>query len=134
MRRRFIANWLYHQSQNLTLPLLQDLVRFVRKRDPRVQAHKEELEKRAAALAEKTARRRAELLMARVEEAAVYEEQNLKQRQEHEEKISQLEDQLKDEFGFSSENSAQESNSDSEDAEEQLYCPACNKQFKTAKA
>ena len=106
----------------------------MRKRDPRVQAHKEELEERAAQQVKRAARRRAELLQARVEEAAVYEEQNFEQRQKHEEQISELENQLRDEFGFSSENSQQETNSESEDTEEQLYCPACNKQFKTAKA
>ena len=106
----------------------------MRKRDPRVRAHKEELETRAALQTEKNAMRRAELLQARVEEAAVYEERNIEQLQEHEDKITELEEQLRDEFGFSSENSDRSSSSENEDAEEKLFCAACNKQFKTAKA
>ncbi|CAK8688470.1 unnamed protein product [Clavelina lepadiformis] len=124
--------------------IVRDLVRFVRKRDPRVQVHRENLEQIALQQKEKAEEKRVEILRARVEETALYEQQNREENDAHAQKVSQLEDMLKDEFGFSSDEDVgedqeevveeQQSEEEEDDLRDDLFCIACNKQFKTQMA
>uniref|UniRef100_F7AIP5 DnaJ homolog subfamily C member 21 n=1 Tax=Ciona intestinalis TaxID=7719 RepID=F7AIP5_CIOIN len=123
--------------------LIRDLVAFVRKRDPRVKIHREELERRAELQSKKASEKRAEIMRARVEESAKYEAMNRDKMMEDASRVAQLEDLLKDEFGFSSSEESEEEweneqeekeESGNEEQQEELYCVACNKQFKTKMA
>nr|CAB3238882.1 ZF(U1like)-8 Zn-finger (U1-like)-8 [Phallusia mammillata] len=119
--------------------IIRDLVRFVRKRDPRVQSYREKLAEVAAEQAEKAAQKRAEVLRSRIEETALYAEKNMQQNLEHANRVSELENAMKEEFGFSSDEERSHSEKENSSAEEsdhndELYCVACNKNFKTTQA
>nr|XP_039249682.1 dnaJ homolog subfamily C member 21-like [Styela clava] len=110
--------------------LVRELVAFVRKRDPRVKAHKVELEKVAMEQARKAEERRASAIHERVKEAALYDESNREEIMKHHERVAELEGMMKHEFGFTS----SEEDSQGEEEEEykdELFCVACNKLFKS---
>lgn len=115
--------------------LVRELVSFVRKRDPRVKARKAKLEKIAAEQALKAEERRVSEMRAKAEEAALYDEENFEELVKHNERVSQLENMMRDEFGFSS-SDEDAGNSDKNSEEEQeysdeMFCVACNKLFKS---
>lgn len=116
--------------------LVRELVAYVRKRDPRVKAHKAELEKLAIEQAKKAEEHRISVMRAKAEEAALYDEANRDELMKHNERVSELENMMKDEFGFSSsDDDGQNSEFDSQEDEEycdDLFCVACNKLFKSA--
>lgn len=115
--------------------LVRELVAYVRKRDPRVKAHKLELERIAAEQADKAEERRISAMRAKAEEAALYDEANRDELLKHNKRVSELENMMKDEFGFSSSNddceSSQSESQDDEEYSDDLFCVACNKLFKS---
>ncbi|XP_016928667.2 dnaJ homolog subfamily C member 21 [Drosophila suzukii] len=125
---------------------VRNLVNFVRKRDRRVQAYRRVLEERAEANRLKQEEKRKEQLRKRQEELAAVRE-NKVFNEGYEEQLKQLEQQYgseSDEFTDEDEDEEDGEDSDNEgdpDAEkfeveyvDDLYCVACNKTFKNAKA
>ncbi|KAH8233020.1 hypothetical protein KR026_003221 [Drosophila bipectinata] len=126
---------------------VRNLVNFVRKRDRRVQAYRRVLEERAEANRLKQEEKRREQLRKRQEELAAARE-NKSFHEGYEEQLKQLEQQ----YGSESDDytdEEEEENEESEDSEadpdvedaefeleyvDDLYCVACNKTFKNAKA
>nr|AGB51309.1 HSP40-like protein [Botryllus schlosseri] len=114
--------------------LVRELVSFVRKRDPRVKAHKAELERIATEQAVKAEERRMSEMRAKAEEAALYDQENFEELAKHNERVSQLENMMRDEFGFSSDEDSDNSDQNSEEEQEysdDMFCVACNKMFKS---
>ncbi|KAH8346352.1 hypothetical protein KR084_006737 [Drosophila pseudotakahashii] len=125
---------------------VRNLVNFVRKRDRRVQAYRRVLEERAEANRLKQEEKRKEQLRKRQEELAAVRE-NKVFNEGYEEQLKQLEQQYgseSDEYTDEDEDDEEGEDSDHEDdpvAEkfeveyvDDLYCVACNKTFKNAKA
>ncbi|KAH8320699.1 hypothetical protein KR067_007252 [Drosophila pandora] len=126
---------------------VRNLVNFVRKRDRRVQAYRRVLEERAEANRLKQEEKRREQLRKRQEELAAARE-NKSFHEGYEEQLKQLEQQYgsesddytDDEEDDDGESEDSEPDPDVEDAEfeleyvDDLYCVACNKTFKNAKA
>ncbi|XP_078485631.1 Zn-finger (U1-like)-8 [Ciona intestinalis] len=119
--------------------LIRDLVAFVRKRDPRVKIHREELERKAELQSKKASEKRAEIMRLGTRLIVM----NRDKMMEDATRVAQLEDLLKDEFGFSSSEESEEEweneqeekeESGNEEQQDELYCVACNKQFKTKMA
>ncbi|XP_018121922.1 dnaJ homolog subfamily C member 21 isoform X2 [Xenopus laevis] len=127
--------------------LVRELVAFVRKRDKRVQAHRKLVEEQNAEKAKKVEELRRQQKRQQAKLAEQYKEQSWMAMSELERELQQMEAQYGEQFG-------DRSDDDSEDAEEQkdgqngkaseegeeevlyddLYCPACDKVFKTDKA
>ncbi|EDV37245.1 uncharacterized protein Dana_GF11522 [Drosophila ananassae] len=126
---------------------VRNLVNFVRKRDRRVHAYRRVLEERAEANRLKQEEKRREQLRKRQEELAAARE-NKSFHEGYEEQLKQLEQQYgsesddytDDEEDDDGESEDSEPDPDVEDAEfeleyvDDLYCVACNKTFKNAKA
>ncbi|XP_016311541.1 dnaJ homolog subfamily C member 21 isoform X2 [Sinocyclocheilus anshuiensis] len=135
--------------------LVRQLVAFVRKRDKRVQAHKKLVEEQNAEKAKKVEelRRKQKLHQAKLVED--YQEQSWTAMSELEKELQQMEAQYGQEFGDASEseedeeeveNGQERANVDRgdvvqadgavemEDYYDDLYCPACDKSFKSDKA
>jgi len=113
--------------------LIHELVRFVRKRDPRVKKRVEEMKILNEAQKQKNESKRLEVLRKRLEEAAFYEEQNKQLLQDESEKLDKLEASLKVEYGSDgSDESVDEVEDDEEKDFEELFCVACGKNFKTS--
>ncbi|KAI8034125.1 dnaJ homolog subfamily C member 21 [Drosophila gunungcola] len=125
---------------------VRNLVNFVRKRDRRVQAYRRVLEERAEANRLKQEEKRKEQLRKRQEALAAVRE-NKVFNEGYEEQLKQLEQQYgSDSDDYTDEDEDAEVGEDSEDDidpeadkfeveyVDDLYCVACNKTFKNAKA
>ncbi|XP_020808179.1 dnaJ homolog subfamily C member 21 [Drosophila serrata] len=124
---------------------VRNLVNFVRKRDRRVQAYRRVLEERAEANRLKQEEKRREQLRKRQEELAAARE-NKVFNEGYEEQLKQLAQQYgsdSDEYTDDDDEDNNEGAVDSEDESDtdleveyvdDLYCVACNKTFKNAKA
>ncbi|XP_018605715.1 dnaJ homolog subfamily C member 21 [Scleropages formosus] len=127
--------------------LVRQLVAFVRKRDKRVQAHKKLVEEKNAEKAKKAAELRRKQKLHQAKLAEDYKEQSWAAMSELEKELKQIEAQYGQEFGDVSES---EEDQEVQEGDEQgagdaltdelgeyyddLYCPACDKAFKTDKA
>ncbi|KAG5834603.1 hypothetical protein ANANG_G00263210 [Anguilla anguilla] len=127
--------------------LVRQLVAFVRKRDKRVQAHKKLVEEQNAEKAKKVEELRRKQKLHQAKLAEDYKEQSWAAMSELEKELQQIEAQYGQEFGDASESEEEEADvvdggdQSGGDATEELveyyddiYCPACDKSFKTDKA
>ncbi|XP_068106414.1 dnaJ homolog subfamily C member 21 [Hyperolius riggenbachi] len=125
--------------------LVRELVAYVRKRDKRVQAHRKLVEEQNAEKAKKVEELRRQQKIQNAKLAEQYKEQSWMAMSELEKELQQMEAQYDKEFGDGMEDDEEESEeqqngkaSDEGDEEEDLYddlyCPACDKTFKTDKA
>ncbi|XP_037092420.1 dnaJ homolog subfamily C member 21-like [Pollicipes pollicipes] len=109
------------------------LVAFVRKRDRRVQAQQRLLQERAAENARRVQQLREQQRQQRLEQLASFREAEWSRGDQHEDQLKQMEAAIARQFGeeISGDDA---SNSDEDDADNNLYCPACDKIFKTDKS
>ncbi|XP_043952403.1 dnaJ homolog subfamily C member 21 isoform X1 [Gambusia affinis] len=134
--------------------LVRQLVAFVRKRDRRVQAHRKLVEEQNAEKIKKTAELRRQQKLKQAKMAEEYKEPSWAAMSELEKELQQIEAQYGEEFGDTSESEEEEMDVDTfqknserdGDAEQtndddptidcydDLYCPACDKSFKSDKA
>ncbi|XP_030006638.1 dnaJ homolog subfamily C member 21 [Sphaeramia orbicularis] len=132
--------------------LVRQLVAFVRKRDRRVQAHRKLVEEQNAEKIKKVEELRRKQKLDQAKLAEEYKEQSWAAMSELEKELQQMEAQYGQEFGDASESEdeeqdvdarekASEDGGDQPDADEltidyydDLYCPACDKSFKSDKA
>ncbi|KAK2819261.1 hypothetical protein Q5P01_024822 [Channa striata] len=135
--------------------LVRQLVAFVRKRDRRVQAHKKLVEEQNAEKIKKVEELRRKQKLSQAKLAEEYKEQSWAAMSELEKELQQIEAQYGEEFGDATEseeeeqdmeqdrveNSEQGGDADQPDGDElttdyydDLYCPACDKSFKSDKA
>ncbi|KAJ9576416.1 hypothetical protein L9F63_006728 [Diploptera punctata] len=116
---------------------IRNLVAFVRKRDKRVQEHAKLLEERALENAKKSEERRKKIIREKQEIFKNYEETEWSKFSNVEKELKAIEANLDAEFGESEELSIEDVESENEEVDfdvDSLYCVACNKLFKTAKA
>lgn len=132
--------------------LVRQLVAFVRKRDRRVQAHRKLVEEQNAEKIKKMEELRRKQKLDQAKLAEEYMEQSWAAMSELEKELQQIEAQYGEEFGDASESEeevdidSQEKSPEYADAEQldedelnmdfydSLYCPACDKSFKSDKA
>ncbi|XP_051960122.1 dnaJ homolog subfamily C member 21 [Xyrauchen texanus] len=132
--------------------LVRQLVAFVRKRDKRVQAHKKLVEEQNAEKAKKAEELRRKQKLHQAKLAEDYKEQSWAAMSELEKELQQMEAQYGQEFGDASdceeevEDGQERDDMDESDAVQvdaavemdnfydDLYCPACDKSFKSDKA
>ncbi|KAM3873963.1 dnaJ homolog subfamily C member 21 [Diretmus argenteus] len=134
--------------------LVRQLVAYVRKRDRRVQAHKRLVEEQNAEKAKKMEELRRKQKLSQAKLAEEYKEQSWAAMSELEKELQQIEAQYGEEFGDASESEEDDQDVDAPDnpnegggdAEQpngdelmidyydDLYCPACDKSFKSDKA
>lgn len=127
--------------------LVRQLVAFIRKRDKRVQAHRKLVEEQNAEKARKAEEMRRQQKLKQAKLAEQYKEQSWMTVADLEKELQEMEARYEKEFGDGSdENEVEEQEpkdgpdgKDSDEAEEaelydDLYCPACDKSFKTEKA
>ncbi|XP_049563966.1 dnaJ homolog subfamily C member 21 isoform X2 [Orcinus orca] len=127
--------------------LVRQLVAFIRKRDRRVQAHRKLVEEQNAEKARKAEAMRRQQKLKQAKLAEQYKEQSWMTVADLEKELREMEAQYEKEFGDGSgEDEAEErelqdgqdgkDGDEAEDAElyDSLYCPACDKSFKTEKA
>uniref|UniRef100_A0A0K8RW44 DnaJ homolog subfamily C member 21 n=1 Tax=Crotalus horridus TaxID=35024 RepID=A0A0K8RW44_CROHD len=129
--------------------LVRELVAFVRKRDKRVQAHRKLLEEQNAEKAKKSEELWRQQKLKQAKLAEQYKEQSWITMSDLERELQQMEAQYEKEFGDGSgeeeeekeerkENQEEDKLSEEHDAanlfDDDLYCPACDKSFKTEKA
>ncbi|OXB66711.1 hypothetical protein ASZ78_013102 [Callipepla squamata] len=125
--------------------LVRQLVAFIRKRDRRVQAHRKLVEEQNAEKLRKAEEIRRQQKLKQAKLAEQYKEQSWITMSDLEKELKEMEAQYEKEFGDGSdaevEMEEQETKEDklSDVAEEveyadDLYCPACDKLFKTEKA
>lgn len=112
---------------------VRNLVAFVRKRDKRVQAHAAKLAERAKENFRKAEERRKQQLLERQKELKEHTVSEWTKFSNIEAELKNIEANLAQEFG---ENLSSDRDTDNEDTidENNLYCVACNKIFKTHKA
>ncbi|XP_062984225.1 dnaJ homolog subfamily C member 21 [Elgaria multicarinata webbii] len=128
--------------------MVRELVAFIRKRDKRVQAHRKLLEEQNAEKAKKAEELRRQQKLKQAKLAEQYKEQSWITMSDLERELQQMEAQYEKEFGDGSdvEEGAEEQelkerpddklSEEGGDADfyDDLYCPACDKSFKTEKA
>ncbi|KAM4719373.1 dnaJ homolog subfamily C member 21 isoform 2-T2 [Anableps anableps] len=134
--------------------LVRQLVAFVRKRDRRVQAHRKLVEEQNAEKLKKMEDLRRQQKLKQAKLAEEYKEQSWAAMSELEKELQQIEAQYGEEFGDASESEEDEVDVDafqkngerdgdveqpneddpSLDFYDDLYCPACDKSFKSDKA
>ncbi|XP_012695778.2 dnaJ homolog subfamily C member 21 [Clupea harengus] len=129
--------------------LVRQLVAFVRKRDKRVQAHKILVEEQNAAKAKKAEELRRQQKLSQAKLAEDYKEQSWASMTELEKELRQMEARYGQEFGDTSESEEEEGDTlettnngcgdnvqteEMDDFDDSLYCPACDKYFKSDKA
>ncbi|KAM6975473.1 dnaJ homolog subfamily C member 21 isoform 4-T4 [Tautogolabrus adspersus] len=129
--------------------LVRQLVSFVRKRDRRVQAHRKLIEEQNAEKIKKVEEMRRQQRLNQAKLAEEYKEQSWAAMSELEKELQQIEAQYGEEFGDASESEDEELDTETQeknDAEQadgdeltidyydDLYCPACDKSFKSDKA
>lgn len=128
--------------------LVRELVAFIRKRDRRVQAHRKLLEEQNIEKAKKVEELRRQQKLKQAKLAEQYKEQSWITMSDLERELQQMEAQYEKEFGDGS-NSEEEreeqelkerqddklsEEGDNPEFYDDLYCPACDKSFKTEKA
>ncbi|XP_075226551.1 uncharacterized protein LOC142327403 [Lycorma delicatula] len=111
---------------------VRELVNFIRKRDKRVQAHAQYLQELSVKKAKKSEEKRREKIKERKAEIASHKESEWARFSNLEKELKVIEANLASEFG----EEVLDENSESEENEidKNLYCVACNKLFKTTKA
>ncbi|KAH0627873.1 hypothetical protein JD844_008416, partial [Phrynosoma platyrhinos] len=128
--------------------MVRELVAFIRKRDKRVQAHRKLLEEQNAEKARKAEELRRQQKLKQAKLAEQYKEQSWISMSELERELQQMEAQYEKEFGDGSNDEEEEEEleckekqddklseeGDDADFYDDLYCPACDKSFKTEKA
>ncbi|XP_072461943.1 dnaJ homolog subfamily C member 21 isoform X2 [Notamacropus eugenii] len=127
--------------------LVRQLVAFIRRRDRRVQAHRKLVEEQNAEKARKAEEMRRKQKLKQAKLAEQYKEQSWMTVADLEKELREMEAQYEKEFGDGSdeeERGEQDTkegqdgklSDEGEDAEvyDDLYCPACDKSFKTEKA
>ncbi|XP_061554602.1 dnaJ homolog subfamily C member 21 [Phycodurus eques] len=134
--------------------LVRQLVAFMRKRDRRVQAHRKEVEERNAEKSKRAQELRRKQKLSQAKMAEEYKEQSWAALSELEKELQQMEAQYGEEFGDASESEDEELETQQKTVEERLgpdvdqvdpddinfayyddlYCPACDKSFKSDKA
>ncbi|XP_028916047.1 dnaJ homolog subfamily C member 21 [Ornithorhynchus anatinus] len=130
--------------------LVRQLVAFIRKRDKRVQAHRKLVEELNAEKAKKAEEMRRQQKLKQAKLAEQYKEQSWMAMADIERELQQMEAQYEKEFGDGSGDEEEEEVEEQEQKEGQdgklsdeeestviyddLYCPACDKSFKTEKA
>ncbi|XP_071322142.1 dnaJ homolog subfamily C member 21 isoform X2 [Trachinotus anak] len=134
--------------------LVRQLVAFVRKRDRRVQAHRKLVEEQNAEKIKKVEELRRKQKLSQAKLAEEYKEQSWAAMSELEKELQQIEAQYGEEFGDASESEEEEQDMDTReknseeggdadlpdgdeltiDYYDDLYCPACDKSFKSDKA
>ncbi|OZC10009.1 hypothetical protein X798_02855 [Onchocerca flexuosa] len=107
---------------------IRALVAFIRKRDPRIHAHKKELEKRRLEQEKKTEENRKLKILEQLSQADEYKESE-EVRKSQLENLREIEEALDAEFGDSNDRSELEFQE-----ELNFYCLFCEKAFKTEKA
>ncbi|CAF97142.1 unnamed protein product, partial [Tetraodon nigroviridis] len=122
------------------------LVAFVRKRDRRVQAHRKLVEEQNAEKVKKAEELRRKQKLSQAKLAEEYKEQSWTAMSELEKELQQMEAQYGEEFGDASDSEEVQNSDEGADAEQpdedeltidyydDLYCPACDKSFKSDKA
>ncbi|XP_061589645.1 dnaJ homolog subfamily C member 21 isoform X2 [Cololabis saira] len=134
--------------------LIRQLVAFIRKRDRRVQAHRKLVEEQNAEKIKKVEEQRRQQKLKQAKLAEDYKEQSWAAMSELEKELQQIEAEYGEEFGDASDSEEDEAVMDTQeknseegvDAEQpngddltidiydDLYCPACDKSFKSDKA
>ncbi|XP_061732475.1 dnaJ homolog subfamily C member 21 [Nerophis ophidion] len=127
--------------------LVRQLVAFVRKRDRRVHVHRKQLEERNAEKSKKVEELRRKQKLSQAKLAEEYKEQSWAAMSELENELQKMEAQYGEVFGDVSESESEELETlekglgDQPDADninldyfDDLYCPACDKSFKSDKA
>ncbi|XP_046528293.1 dnaJ homolog subfamily C member 21 [Equus quagga] len=127
--------------------LVRQLVAFIRKRDKRVQAHRKLVEEQNAEKARKAEEMRRQQKLKQAKLAEQYKEQSWMTVADLEKELREMEARYEKEFGDGSDEDELEEHElkdeqdgkDSDEAEDAelydgLYCPACDKSFKTEKA
>ncbi|XP_042308234.1 dnaJ homolog subfamily C member 21 [Sceloporus undulatus] len=128
--------------------LVRELVAFIRKRDKRVQAHRKLLEEQNAEKARKAEELRRQQKLKQAKLAEQYKEQSWISMSELERELQQMEAQYEKEFGDGSNDEEEKEELDCKEKQDDklseegddadfyddLYCPACDKSFKTEKA
>uniref|UniRef100_A0A4X2LCU9 DnaJ homolog subfamily C member 21 n=1 Tax=Vombatus ursinus TaxID=29139 RepID=A0A4X2LCU9_VOMUR len=127
--------------------LVRQLVAFIRKRDRRVQAHRKLVEEQNAEKARKAEEMRRKQKLKQAKLAEQYKEQSWMTMADIEKELREMEAQYEKEFGDGSDEEEMDEqetkegqdgklSDEGEDAEiyDDLYCPACDKSFKTEKA
>ncbi|MEE6458003.1 hypothetical protein FKM82_000141 [Ascaphus truei] len=124
--------------------LVRELVAFIRKRDKRVQAHRKLVEEQNAEKAKKMEEHRRQQKLQQAKLAEQYKEQSWMAMSDLEKELQQMEAQYEKEFGdrldFDDEEETEGQNGkasdegEEDDVNDDLYCPACDKAFKTDKA
>ncbi|XP_041091999.1 dnaJ homolog subfamily C member 21-like [Polyodon spathula] len=125
--------------------LVRQLVAFIRKRDKRVQEHRKLVEQQNTEKAKKVEEFRRQQKLNQAKLAENYKEQSWAAMSDLEKELQQMEARYEMEFGDRSEDEGLEMGEElgenaADGAEElvecydDLYCPACNKSFKTDKA
>ncbi|KAL4822620.1 hypothetical protein H8958_008884 [Nasalis larvatus] len=127
--------------------LVRQLVAFIRKRDKRVQAHRKLVEEQNAEKARKAEEMRRQQKLKQAKLAEQYREQSWMTMANLEKELQEMEARYEKEFGDGSDESEMkehelkdgEDGKNSDEAEDtelydELYCPACDKSFKTEKA
>lgn len=133
--------------------LVRQLVAFVRKRDKRVQAHKKLVEEQNTEKAKKVEELRRKQKLSQAKLAEEYKEQSWAAMSELEKELQQMEAQYDQQFGDASESEEEEEEEkavedglegpdtetrdaavEMDDYYDDLYCPACDKSFKSDKA
>ncbi|KAM4634274.1 dnaJ homolog subfamily C member 21 isoform 2-T2 [Polymixia lowei] len=133
--------------------LVRQLVAYVRKRDRRVQAHKRLVEEQNAEKAKKVEELRRKQKLSQAKLAEDYKEQSWAAMSEMEKELQQMEAQYGEEFGDASDSEEEDQDMDAQDKTDEggdarqqdgdelmidyyddLYCPACDKSFKSDKA
>uniref|UniRef100_A0A8C2XHF7 DnaJ homolog subfamily C member 21 n=1 Tax=Cyclopterus lumpus TaxID=8103 RepID=A0A8C2XHF7_CYCLU len=133
--------------------LVRQLVAFVRKRDRRVQAHRKLVEEQNAEKIKKVEAQRRQQKLSQAKQVEEYKEQSWAAMSELEKELQQIEAQYGEEFGDVSESEEDELDMDMRekndlsliylsldgdkltiDYYDDLFCPACDKSFKSDKA
>uniref|UniRef100_A0A2K6FQH3 DnaJ homolog subfamily C member 21 n=1 Tax=Propithecus coquereli TaxID=379532 RepID=A0A2K6FQH3_PROCO len=127
--------------------LVRQLVAFIRRRDKRVQAHRKLVEEQNAEKARKAEDMRRQQKLKQAKLAEQYREQSWMTVADLEKELREMEARYEKEFGDGSDGNEMEEHElkdgqdgkesdEAEDAElyDNLYCPACDKSFKTEKA
>ncbi|XP_062575627.1 dnaJ homolog subfamily C member 21-like [Saccostrea cucullata] len=108
------------------------LVRFVKKRDRRVQAYRKLMEERNEEIAQKAKEKREQHLKERQRLVENYEETGWSAMTELEDDLKRLETELGDHF--EDDRALNTDEEEEEDYVDELFCVACNKAFKSEKA
>lgn len=110
---------------------IRNLVKFVRKRDKRVEAWSKVLEEKAKENLKKSEEHRRKKIMERKSELENYTESEWSKFSNVEKDLKHIEESIAKEFG---DEASYEDGSDDEDDVNSFFCVACNKVFKTEKA